>query len=68
VVLLTMGREQTLRHLLDLNADYMRQLRRKGQPDERIAESFLTELRVREGGILYSLAKNRVMRYLSKLK
>ncbi|MFN2168949.1 MAG: hypothetical protein ACK2U9_22165, partial [Anaerolineae bacterium] len=35
VVLLTAGREQTLRHLLDMNADYMRELRRKGHSDEQ---------------------------------
>jgi hypothetical protein len=67
VVLLTAGREQTLRHLLDMNADYMRELRRKGHSDEQIAESFLAELKVRKGGLLYSLAKNRTLRYLSKL-
>ena len=67
VVLLTAAREQTLKNLLDMNADYMRELRRKGHTDEQIAESFLAELKVRKGGILYSLAKNRTMRYLSKL-
>ncbi|MBN1837261.1 MAG: hypothetical protein JW820_15505 [Spirochaetales bacterium] len=68
VVLLTMGREQTLARLLDANADYMRELRGKGHADAQIAESFLGELKVRKGGLLYSLAKGRVMRYLSKLK
>lgn len=67
VVLLTAAREQTLKNLLDVNADYMRELRRKGHTDEQIAESFLAELKVRKGGILYSLAKSRTMRYLSKL-
>jgi hypothetical protein len=68
VVLLTIQREQSLRHLLDLNADYIRELRRKGKSDAEIADSFLAELKVRKGGLLFSLAKNRVMRYLSKLR
>jgi len=68
VILLTVQREQSLRHLLELNAGYMRELRGKGHSDEQIAESFLAELKVNKGGFLYSLAKNRVMRYLSKLK
>jgi hypothetical protein len=68
VVLLTIQREQSLRHLLDLNADYIRELRRKGKSDVEIADSFLAELKVRKGGLLFSLAKNRVMRYLSKLR
>ena len=68
VVLLTMGREQTFGRLLETNAEYMRELRSKGHSDVQIAESFLAELKVRKGGLLYSLAKGRVMRYLSKLK
>jgi hypothetical protein len=68
VVLLTMGREQSLRHQLDLNADHMRELRKSGKSDEAIAESFLEALQVRRGGVLYGLAKRQVMRYLSKLR
>ena len=68
VILLTTQREQSLRHLLDLNVEYIRELRRKGKSDVEIAESFLTELKVQKGGLLYSLAKNRVMRYLSQLR
>ena len=68
VVVLTMGREQTLRRVLDQNADYMRVLRERGQSDLQIAESFLDELQARKGGLLYRLAKRRAMRYLSRLK
>jgi hypothetical protein len=68
VVLLTMGREQSLRHQLDLNAERMRELRRSGRSDQEIAESFLEALQVRKGGLLYTLAKRQVMRYLSRLK
>jgi hypothetical protein len=67
VVLLTMGRENSFRHLLDLNAAYMKELRRKRHSDEQIAESLLAELGSRPGGLLHALAKRRVMRYLSKL-
>jgi hypothetical protein len=68
VVFLTMQREQSLRHQLDLNVEHMRELRRSGRSDREIAESFLEALQVRKGGFLYGLAKRQVMRYLSRLK
>lgn len=68
VVFLTMGREQSLRHQLDLNAERMRELQRSGKSDAEIAESFLEALQVRKAGLLYGLAKRQVMRYLSKLR
>jgi hypothetical protein len=67
VVLLTAsGGQNRLRHLLEINADHIRELRRKGRSDAYIADSFLSELGVK-GGILYRLAKRRVLRYLSRL-
>jgi hypothetical protein len=68
VILLTTTREQTFTRLLDVNADYIKELRSKGRSDLEIAESFLNELKVGRRGLLYSLAKRRVLRYLSKLK
>lgn len=68
VVLITASREEnSLRNLLDINADHIRRLRRKGKTDIEIAESFLGELGSRSG-FLHGLAKRRVLRYLSKLE
>ena len=67
ILLLTAGGGQNrLHHLLEVNAEYIRELRRKGKSDEFIAESFLSELGAKSG-FLYRLAKRRVLRYLSKL-
>lgn len=67
VILLTATRrEGTLRHLLEINTDYIRQLRQKGKSDEQIAESFLKEMGSQKG-LLYTLAKQRVLRYLAKI-
>ena len=68
VLVLTMGSGQNrLRHLLEINAEHIRTLRQKGKSEVFIAESFLSELGVRSG-LLYRLAKWRVLRYLSKLE
>ena len=67
VLLLTIGGGQNrLRHLLEINNEHIQTLRRKGKSDVFIAESFLAELGANKG-ILYRLAKRRVLRYLSKL-
>ena len=60
------GGESRLRALLEVNRDHIQSLRRKGKSDAFIAESFLSELGVKSG-ILYRLARRRVLRYLSKL-
>ncbi len=67
VLLLTAERSNRLKGLLDLNRDYILELRRKGKNDEEIAESFLNELKA-PAGFLRSVAKRRVLRYLSRLK
>jgi hypothetical protein len=68
VLVLTMGSGQNrLRHLIEINAEHIRTLRQKGKSEVSIAESFLSELGVRSG-LLYRLAKRRVLRYLSKLE
>ena len=66
VIALTAGRKSSIRHLLEINSEYIRELRGKGRSDVEIAESFLTEMGSK-GGLLHSLAKWRVLRYLSKL-
>jgi hypothetical protein len=67
VLLLTAERSNKLKGLLDLNRDYILELRRKGKSDGEIAESFLDELKAPQG-FLRSVAKRRVLRYLSRLK
>ena len=67
VILITASREQnSLEHLLEINTEYIYELRRKGRTDMEIAESFLQQIGSRQG-LLYRLAKRRVLRYLSKL-
>jgi hypothetical protein len=67
VLVLTAERTGRLKGMLDMNRDYILELRRKGKSNEEIAESFLNELKA-PPGVLRSLARGRVMRYLSKLE
>lgn len=67
VLALTAERTGRLRALLEANRDYILELRRRGRSNVQIAESFLDELKA-SPGILRSLAKRRVLRYLLKLK
>ena len=67
VILITATREESsLTHLLEINSDYIRELRRKGKTDIEIADSFLSKMGSK-GGLIHRLAKRRVLRYLSKL-
>jgi hypothetical protein len=67
VIFITATREgSSLTHLLEINTDYIRELRRKGKADVEIANSFLQQIGSRQG-LLHRLAKRRVLRYLSKL-
>ncbi|OHD76363.1 MAG: hypothetical protein A2V99_05780 [Spirochaetes bacterium RBG_16_67_19] len=66
-LVLTAERTGRLKSLLDMNRDFIQELRGKGRSDGEIAESFLNELKA-PAGLLRSLARARVMRYLSKLK
>jgi hypothetical protein len=66
-LVLTAGRASRLKGLLDMNRDFILELRGQGRSDGQIAESFLNELKA-PPGLLRSLARTRVMRYLSKLK
>jgi uncharacterized membrane protein YccC len=67
VILITASREHnSLEHLLDINSEYIHELRSRGRTDTEIAESFLDKLGSRQG-LLHRLAKRRVLRYLSKL-
>ena len=67
VLVLTAERTGRLKGLLDMNRDFILELRRKGKRDEEIAESFLNELKAPRGA-LRSLAKHRVLRYLARLE
>jgi len=52
--------------LLNSNIEYIRHLKNQGLPYEEIAESFLSQLTTKRG-VLYKLAKKRVMKYLAEL-
>lgn len=65
-LVLTAGRRGRLRGLLEMNRDYILDLRRKGRSDFQIAESFLNELKA-PPGLLRSIARRRVLRYLARL-
>jgi hypothetical protein len=67
VLFLTAERTGRLKGMLDMNRDFILELRRKGRSDEEIAESFLKELKAPRGA-LRSLVKYRVLRYLARLK
>jgi hypothetical protein len=69
VVVLVLTAESTgrLKGMLDMNRDYILELRRKGRSDAEIADSFLHELKA-PPGLLRSLARGRVLRYLARLK
>jgi hypothetical protein len=67
VILITASREHnSIEHLLDINSEYIHELRSKGKTDMEIAESFLEEIGSK-GGVLHRLAKRRVLRYLSRV-
>ncbi len=59
-------RRGRLAGLLAMNREHILGLRRRGASDAQIADSFLDELKAPRG-ILRSLVRGRVMRYLSKL-
>jgi hypothetical protein len=67
VLVLTAERTGRLKGMLDMNREYILELRRRGKSDAEIADSFLSELKA-PPGFLRSLARTRVMRYLSRLK
>jgi hypothetical protein len=61
-----MQAQSPIKHLLEINTDYIRELRKEGKSDEYIAESFLKEMGSKRG-FVHSLAKRKVLKYLSKL-
>ena len=67
VLILTAERTGRLKGMLDMNRDYILELRRKGRSDAEIADSFLSELKA-PPGLLRSLVRGRVLRYLARLK
>jgi len=52
-----------LTEMLEMNADYIRQLRKKGKSDDFIAEDFLKTLGSKQGA-LHRMAKRRVLKFL----
>jgi hypothetical protein len=67
IVLLSSRENDPIRNLLEINATYIRELRRKGKSEEAIAESFLRELKAGRG-LLYGLARRKVLRYLAGIE
>jgi len=69
VLLLSSGRRQSeLERLLEMNKEHIHELRGKGKSEEAIADSFLASLQSGRRGVLYSLAKRRVLRYLGRIE
>jgi hypothetical protein len=69
VLLLSSGRRQSeLERLLEMNKEHIRELRVKGKSEEAIADSFLASLQSGRKGVLYSLARRRVLRYLGRIE
>ena len=60
--------DRSLEHMLDINADHIRELRRKGRSNEEIADEFIEKMGIEKKGFLYRMAKRRVLRHLSKMK
>jgi len=66
-VALYAGRAETpLKQILDMNLEYINELREEGRSDEYIADSFLREAGSKKG-MLYNIARRKILRYLSKL-
>ncbi|MGQ9616450.1 MAG: hypothetical protein ACUVWJ_08630 [Spirochaetota bacterium] len=66
-VALYAGRTETpLKQVLDMNVEYINELRQEGRSDEYIADSFLKEAGSKKG-IFHNIAKRKILRYLSRL-
>ncbi len=61
------GRKNSIENILDNNQEQIRHLRSQGKTDETIATDFLNNLRIKNSGVLYNMARRRVLRYLSKM-
>jgi hypothetical protein len=55
-----------LAEMLQMNAEYIRQLRKQGKSDDYIAEDFLKTLGSKKG-FLHGMAKQRVLKFLRRL-
>lgn len=60
-------RENSIEHMLDVNKEHIRFLKNKGKTDYAIADEFLQQMQVQQSGVLYQLAKRKVLKYLSKM-
>ena len=67
LILSSERREKVFENMLTTNADYIRQLRKKGKSDEFIAEDFLKTLGSSKG-FIHSMAKRKVLRFLAKFE
>ena len=68
LVLSTVKSKNSIEFLLDMNHEQIRKLRSGGKTDAFITEDFLKNLGVKNKGILQTLARRRVVRYLRKFK
>ena len=60
------GDRNSLKAIIEQNADHIRTLKNKNRSNEEIADSFLQEMKA--GKLAYFLLKRRVVRYISKIK
>lgn len=61
-------RDRSIEHMLDVNADHIRELKKKGRSDESIADEFLEKMGITSEGMLYRMARRRVLKHLSRME
>ena len=61
-------RDRSLEHMLDINSDHIRELKKQGRSDESIADEFLEKMGITPGGMLYRMARRRVLKHLSRME
>ena len=60
------GDQNSIRKMIDRNADYIRNLKTEGRSDDEIAESCLKEIKA--GAFASRFLKNRVKRFIAKIQ
>lgn len=61
-------RDRSIEHMLDVNADHIRKLKKQGRSDESIADEFLEKMGITSEGMLYRMARRRVLKHLSRME
>ena len=61
-------RDRSLEHMLDINSDHIRELKKQGRSDESIADEFLEKMGITPGGMLYRMARRRVLKHISRME